>query len=153
MKQKNIEILVGLAIIITAFILCMLGYNKVGRRNNIKNHYNVTASFSNIDGINDNANVSISGINVGYVTSIKLNPNTFDAILDISINDDIKIPDDSRARIVTSGLFGNKYIDIQPGVSQQLLHNGSQFRSTQSAINIESLIDKIVYSKTTNGEK
>ena len=69
--------------------------------------------------------------------------------LKLSLKKDIKIPDDSIISIRSDGLLGGKFLDIKPGVSDNYLNNNDVFSATQSAINLEDLIGKVVASFTT----
>ncbi len=53
-----------------------------------------------------------------------------------------QIPDDSFAAIQTQGLLGGKYIGLSPGGSDTFLKSGSVIEQTQSALVLESLINK-----------
>jgi phospholipid/cholesterol/gamma-HCH transport system substrate-binding protein len=76
-----------------------------------------------------------------------LDKNTYFAILKLSINKDIKLPKDSGAAVTTSGFLGSKFIAITPGSEETNLSDNDQIKYTQSSINIESLIGKLMYSQ------
>ena len=56
----------------------------------------------------------------------------------------VNIPDDSSASIVSSGVMGNKYIEIEPGGSEEYIENNGEFFYTQDAIVLEELVDRII---------
>ena len=68
----------------------------------------------------------------------------FKAILTLQIKDSVKLPDDSSAAIVSSGIMGNKYIEIEPGGSEDLLSQGDEFAYTQDAMVLEELVERII---------
>ena len=82
-------------------------------------------------------------MDIGRVVNAKLDKD-FKAILTLRLNENIKIPDDSSAAIVSSGIMGNKYIEIEPGGSEEILSEGSEFAYTQDAMIIEELIERII---------
>lgn len=112
-----------------------------------KSGYHVTADFDNIGDLKVGAPVSMSGVDMGQVDSIRFDSNTYKAVVGIRLDKQYnKIPDDSFASINTQGLLGGKYIGLSPGGSDTFLKNGSHIDQTQSAIVLESLINKLFAS-------
>lgn len=153
MKQtRTIEIVTGFFIILGFAALYVIAT----RATNIKSYgegrgYSVTASFTNVGGLKIRAPVTMSGVAVGRVSDIKLDPRTFNAIVTIEINGKFnEIPDDTTASILTSGLLGEQYVGLSPGGSETFLKQGSQITYTQSAIVLENLIGKFLSSGKPN---
>ena len=94
----------------------------------------------------------MAGMNVGKVVDARLDDH-FKAILTMEIRDGIHIPDDSSASIVSSGLVGSKYIEIEPGGSEDMIAPGGEFSYTQDAMVIEELLDRIVGIGKANRNK
>jgi len=89
----------------------------------------------------------IGGVKVGQVKSIELSPNgDFRARVMIDIDENLKLPDDTAASILTQGVLGSQYIGLEPGGSETLLANGSEIAFTQSAVVIERLIGRVIQS-------
>ncbi|KIJ88550.1 outer membrane lipid asymmetry maintenance protein MlaD [Rickettsia asembonensis] len=143
MKQNIIETIIGFVVLIIALLFLIFAY-KTGSSITSSKGYQVTANFQSAEGIAVGSDVMISGIKIGSVKKITLDPNSFYASVYLNINDNVKIPKDSKAQVVTSGLLGGKYISIVPGNDDENLAANEEIRYTQSAINIESLINKIV---------
>ena len=111
--------------------------------------FHVTADFDNIGDLKVGSPVSMSGVNIGEVESIKFDSQIYKAVVGLRIDPQYKqIPDDSFASIQTQGLLGGKYIGLSPGGSDTFLKNGSHIDQTQSAIVLESLINKLFASFT-----
>lgn len=106
-------------------------------------YYSLDARFNRTDGLLVGDLVRLAGMDVGKVVSAKLDEN-FKAVLTLEVKDGIRIPDDSSASIVSSGLMGAKYIEIEPGGSEDMLEPGAEFSYTQDAMVIEELLDRIV---------
>jgi phospholipid/cholesterol/gamma-HCH transport system substrate-binding protein len=105
--------------------------------------YEVTAAFDNIGDLKSGSPVSMAGVRIGQVTGISFDPATFKAVVTMRIQPEFnQIPDDSDASIQTQGLLGGKYVGISPGGSESYLQNGSRIEFTQSAIVLESLVNK-----------
>ena len=114
--------------------------------------YSVVANFENIGGLKVGAAVSMSGVTVGRVESITYDQNVYKAVVRMRINPQYsKIPDDSDASIMTSGLLGAQYIGVTPGGSDQYLKEGSQFVIVQDALVLENLINQLV-ANFSNGK-
>jgi len=145
MKQNIIETIVGFAVLIIAFLFLIFAY-KVSNSMTSSKGYELTANFQSAEGIAAGSDIMISGIKIGSVKKISLDLNSYYATTYLNINDGVKIPKDSKAQVITSGLLGGKYISIVPGNDDQDLAPNEEIKYTQSAINIESLINKIVSS-------
>ena len=99
-----------------------------------------------MDGVSVGANVLLAGIKVGSVTELKYIPDGHRALISMQISNEIKIPTDSVALIITSGMFGGKYIKLDPGGEEEFLKSGSYFEYVQGAVIFEELLQKIVIS-------
>ncbi len=144
MKQDFIETIVGFFIITVA--ICFFAYAYKSSNVASDSGYVVSASFQNVDGINVGSDIMIAGIKVGSVDKIVLDQTSFFAILSLRLNEDVKVPLDSQASIVTTGILGGRVVSITPGMSDVFLTKKGQIKYTQSAINIETLIGKFMYS-------
>jgi phospholipid/cholesterol/gamma-HCH transport system substrate-binding protein len=109
--------------------------------------YHITAEFDNIGDLKVGSPVTIAGVRIGEVERIHFDSKSFKAMvvmrIDLQYN---QIPDDSFASIQTQGLLGGKYIGFSPGGSDTNLKDGSRVDLTQSAIVLESLINKLFAS-------
>ena len=85
----------------------------------------------------------MAGVTVGQVAEAKLD-NKYNAVLTLKFREDINIPDDSSASIVSDGILGSKYIEVEPGGSEDYLTEGDEFGFTQDAMVLEELIERII---------
>ncbi len=115
-------------------------------------YYKIFARFGRTDGLLVGDLVRLSGVDVGRVTQAELDAD-FNAILTLEIKEDVKIPDDSSASIVSSGFIGNKYIEIDVGNSEDYIQPGGEFEYTQDALVLEELLDRIIGIGKTNRNK
>jgi phospholipid/cholesterol/gamma-HCH transport system substrate-binding protein len=107
--------------------------------------YEVQARFENVGSLKRRAPVAMAGVTIGRVTDIVFDPNQLDAVVTFVIDSQYdRIPDDSDASILTSGLLGSQYIGMQAGGSDMYLEEGSEVLFTQSAIVLENLIGKFL---------
>lgn len=145
MKKYNIELAVGLFVL--AGILC-LGYLsiKLGKMEVVGGKgYDIYAIFSNSGGVKEGSTIVIAGVEVGRVKSIVL--ENYQARVVLSLPPEIRIQDDAIASIKTKGLVGEKYIEITPGGSETFISPGGRIRETQSSVDLEELISKLVFEK------
>ena len=114
--------------------------------------YHVTAEFDDIGDLKVGSPVTMSGVRLGEVTGIRFDPKDFKAVVTLRIDPQYnQIPDDSYASIQTQGLLGGKYIGLSPGGSDTYLKNGSDIVQTQSAIVLESIINKFFANYSSKG--
>ncbi len=115
--------------------------------------YLVHARFGRTDGLVIGDIVRIAGINIGRVVKSRLD-NNFQAILTFEIADNIKIPDDSSASIVSEGILGTKYIEIEPGGSEDYVQKNGEISYTQDAMVLEELLERVIaYGKSKRSKK
>ncbi len=156
MKSRKIEIWVGLFVVLSAAAMLLLALQVSGLSDfyTRKQGYMLRAEFTNIGGLKVRAKVTISGVTIGRVTDIQLVQNPYgeyQAMVHLSIEKNIhNIADDSVAKILTSGLLGDNYIEIVPGHSQSYLREGSLIELTSQAVLLEDLISKFA---TGNGKQ
>ncbi|HQT74639.1 MAG: outer membrane lipid asymmetry maintenance protein MlaD [Acidiphilium sp. 37-67-22] len=144
MNKRISEILAGLVVIVAASVF--LAYAASRTRSVGGAGYDLTARFGSIGPLAVGAPVKIAGVTIGEVTRTALDPQTYAAIVRFRIQPDIKIPKDSSAAIESASLLGGDYLSISPGGSETMLVSGQAITATQSAINIESLLGKFVFS-------
>lgn len=115
--------------------------------------FRVVARFDDVAGLKVRAPVTMAGVNIGRVESITFDPERLDAVVILRIKSQYdRIPDDSDASILTAGLLGSKYVGIGPGGADTYLREDSELSITQSAIVLEQLISKFLFSQAEKGE-
>ena len=105
--------------------------------------YPLYAGFHRSDGLVEGAPVRLAGINIGIVGDMKLR-KSFQSRATLRIRDDIKVPADSAAVIHTDGLFGAKYIEIEPGGATDMLNSGDSLAFTQDSLVVDDLLDRLI---------
>jgi phospholipid/cholesterol/gamma-HCH transport system substrate-binding protein len=154
MNKETIETWVGALVILLAAFFVYYAYGTT-KSVNKSDGYVLQAKFNRIDGLGLGSDVKISGIKVGTVVAQKLDDQTFQAILEMRIRKDLKLPTDSTAEIVGNGLLGEKYVALTPGADDETLKENEFISFTQSSISLESLIGKFMFGvdKPANKEK
>jgi len=152
MSKKSIEIGVGLFVLLGLAGLLFLSLKAANLASfGQRSGYVVTAPFDNIGGLKVRAPVRSAGVTVGRVTGITLDPQTFRGVVTLEINESVKFPKDSSAKILTAGLLGDQYIGLEPGAEERNLQAGDVIASTQSAVVLENLIGQFLFNKAADG--
>ena len=147
-STKIIEIAVGVFVVAGVAALMMLSINVSNINTLGSNSYSITAKFDNVSGLKERSAVSIAGVTIGRVSSIVVDPETFEAVVEMKIDKVFnEIPMDSSAAIFTAGLLGEKYVGIDPGGAPDFLEQGSEIHLTQSSVVLEKLIGQFLVSK------
>jgi len=112
-----------------------------------ENTYSVSARFGNVADLKPKSPVKIAGVTVGLVENISLDPVTFEAVVNMKIDQRFSdIPGDTSAAILTGGVLGDRYIGLEPGGAMEPLADGDQIFITQSAVVLENLISKFLFN-------
>lgn len=155
MTTRSIEILVGIFVaagFAALFTLAMRVSNLSAL--NQSDGYHLKAYFQNIGGLKVRSPVTVSGVRVGQVSSIRYNAEQYQAEVMLTINaSQDYFPIDTSASIYTSGLLGEQYIALEPGAAEQVLQDGDTLQYTQSAIILEQLIGSMLVKLTTKAKE
>ncbi|MDR2327149.1 MAG: outer membrane lipid asymmetry maintenance protein MlaD [Acidovorax sp.] len=152
MQQSKNDVWVGLFVLIGAAALVFLALQSANLLNlNFQKGYAVSARFDNIGGLKPKAAVKSAGVVVGRVDSITFDDQTFQASVNLVMEERYKFPKDSSLKILTSGLLGDQYIGIEAGADEEDLKAGDRITSTQSAVVLENLIGQFLYGKAEQG--
>jgi phospholipid/cholesterol/gamma-HCH transport system substrate-binding protein len=146
MKDPEVRhILVGLAA--STLLAVMLGISYLskglGKRAGMVGYYNVLALFQQVDGLRVGDDVTVSGVRVGKVTGMTLDPD-FRARVTLAIEEAVPLPVDTSAAIHTDGLFGGKFVVLEPGGDEQFLAEGAVITFTQDSVIVSELLDLVI---------
>ena len=147
--KKTFEAIIGFVIVLFCLLFVVNVFKSGIKIRNAAYNKLLYAKFNNIDGIKVGSVVKIAGVNVGSVENIELDTGDFNVKLTMRLRSDTSIPADSVISVNSEGLLGGKYLGIETGIEETYLRNGEYFNSTQSSMNIEKLIGKVVASFTT----
>src|SRR5690606_11028218 len=147
MTREKTDFWVGLFVLLGGIALLFLAL-RAGNMSSFSfgSTYQVQAYFDNLGGLKVRAPVKSSGVVVGRVSSISFDNQRFQAMATLDIEEPYQFPTDSSASILTSGLLGEQYIGLTPGGEDKNLAQGNQIQYTQSAVVLEELISKFLYS-------
>ncbi len=144
-RSFNIEFVVGIFTLIGVLCFGYLSINIAGVQFSNSDSYNLKANFDNVSGLNVGSSVEIAGVEVGEVLKITLEEDET-AMVTFKVYNYVKVHDDDIAVIRTKGIIGEKYIRILPGSSDTLLTKGEEITDTESVVDFEEIIGKIIHN-------
>ena len=144
MNKINSEFVLGLFILIISIISIFYYSSKINLLNKIET-FQINSSFFDIGNTNIGNEVKINGVKVGEVLNIKLDQETYMAIITSSVDKSIQIPDDSVFKISNNGFIGSSYIEIQLGNSEELLNNNDYSINNIDAVSLEEIINNFIF--------
>lgn len=151
MQRNAIETIMGAVVLFVAagFLFFFYRTTDIGPQTG----YELSARFSNIEGLTAGSAVKISGVKIGQVTDFEIDPKTYQAVIHLIINQDVKLPTDTAAIVASEGLLGGKFLSLQPGGAEEMLEAGSAIEYTQSTPGLEQLLGQVIFSLTKDDKK
>jgi phospholipid/cholesterol/gamma-HCH transport system substrate-binding protein len=147
MAKRNIaEVVAGAAVLVVA--LGFLGYAVANTGQGSSSGYTLHAQFDRIDGLTLGSDVRLAGVKVGSVQTESLDPKTYLAEVSFSVANDLKLPTDTSAEVVSDSLLGGKYLSLVPGGADKNIPPGGAVTITQSSVSLEELLGKFIFSVT-----
>jgi phospholipid/cholesterol/gamma-HCH transport system substrate-binding protein len=145
MKRYNLEVTVGLFVVIGLLALAYLSIRLGQLQLGVGHTYTLTAVFSSVAGLKPAAGVEIAGVQVGQVEDIRL--HNYEAVVTLRLDDAVQLQEDAIASIRTRGLIGEKYIRLTPGGSDRLIPPGGRIREVEAPVDFEDLIGQFIQGK------
>lgn len=146
MNKINLELVTGLFVIIGIAAFTWLAVSVAGATFTEQPGYSLTARFTSISGLRSGAIIEGAGVRIGTVSNIEFDPDTFEAVVTLRINQGVPIQEDAIAAIRTQGIIGEKFVKIVPGGFDDLLQDGDEIYDTESAVSLEELVSKYIFS-------
>lgn len=146
MRRNMVETVLGAVVLIVAaaFLVFALRTGDVGSVDG----YTLKAIFLKAGGLETGSDVRISGVKVGTVTGRHLDTETFEAVVEFTIQPDIKLPSDTAAIITNDGLLGGKYMRLVPGSDAKILEPGENLLNAQDFKTLEDQVAEIIFLAT-----
>jgi len=150
MGRSLVETVMGAVVLVVALGFVVFAYDMAQVRT--IEGYQVKTAFAKVGGLNKGAEVRISGIKVGNVASLELDPETYDAVAVLSIRPDVKLPIDSVASIASAGMLGDKYVRLEPGDSETMIAADNMIEKTKDYRSLEDQVGDIIFLATGGDE-
>jgi phospholipid/cholesterol/gamma-HCH transport system substrate-binding protein len=145
MSKLNIQMVTGIFVIIGILTFTYTAVSIGGGRFTEQPGYTLHARFTTISGLQTGAIVEAAGVRVGVVNKIEFDPENYEAIVSMRINQEVPVQEDAIAAIRTQGIIGEKYVKIVPGGFEELLGEGDEIYETESAVSLEELVSKYIF--------
>jgi phospholipid/cholesterol/gamma-HCH transport system substrate-binding protein len=142
-REQALETVVGAGVVAAAAGFLFYAFT-TAREASAAGGYNVVAAFERVDGVSVGSDVRLSGVKVGAVSSVNLDPKTYQAKVGLSVDRTVKIPVDSVAKISTDGLLGGAYVTIEPGSETDMLKSGAEFEYTRGSVDLLTLLMQVM---------
>ncbi len=144
MGRNVVETLLGAVVLVVAGLFVVFAYSTTNIR--AVRGYEIVAKFDRIDGLATGSDVKLSGIKIGTIIEQKLDPETYRAVVRLSIDGAIKLPKDTVAQVATEGLLGGNFIALVPGADDETIPPGGEIRYTQAPVNLVQLLGKFIFN-------
>lgn len=145
MKRNIIETVLGAVVLVVAGFFLLFAYSSA-QFETIQG-YEVTAHFDDLGGLKVGNAVRIGGVDVGRVSNVALDTETFSAQINITLDHDIRIPDDTTAIIMNESLLGGKFLALEVGGSEDLIPiQDGHIEWTETSTILEQVIGEDVFN-------
>ena len=146
MGRNAIETILGAVVLLVAGMFVFFAYNTAQIQG--VHGYTVSAAFYKVGGLSSGSDVRINGIKVGTVTSRTLDPETYDAVVNMSISSDVKLPNDTVAAIGSEGILGGMYVRLLPGDAKSYIESDGRIAKTRDFRSLEDQVGEIIFLAT-----
>jgi phospholipid/cholesterol/gamma-HCH transport system substrate-binding protein len=152
MRENNLpETIIGAIVVAVALLFIAFAYMRTGSGS--LSGYEIQARLPRVDGLGVGTDVRLSGIKIGSVSDLTLDPKNYLVTLHMNIRDDIKIPDDSSLMVTSSGLLGSSYVSLTPGGSDKMLAAGGMIQNSQGSVDLMSLVGRFIGGGNNQGQQ
>jgi len=144
MKRSLFETILGAVVLLVAGVFFFFAVSVADIQ--ATDGYQVTAEFSKIGGLSTGNDVRISGVKIGTVKSVSLNPDNYKAMATLSIKNSVQLPIDTVAQVLTEGLLGGFYLSVTPGIEEEYIENEGSIDFTQPPVDLMDLLGRFIFS-------
>ena len=142
MKINILDAFLGFTVLVITGLFLFYVYITLDTKLFKSDGFRLHARFENINGIVTGSKVKLSGVNIGTVKSISLEPESYYAFVTMNFDKKFSFPDDTEASVQLEGLLGGSYISILPGGSDIMLLNNQEILYTQGSTSLLNLMLK-----------
>ncbi len=144
MNQRTVEMLMGAVMLCLGVFALYTVY--ASSKVTTTGGYTVSVRFNKVGGLGEGNAVRIAGLQVGTISAQKLDPETYDAVLDLSIRSNVKLPSDTEAEVSSDGLLGGKFILLTPGKAKDSIPAGGKITKAKGVVALEELVGRMIFS-------
>ncbi|HWD27788.1 MAG TPA: outer membrane lipid asymmetry maintenance protein MlaD [Rhizomicrobium sp.] len=151
MTNNTVETIMGAIVVAVAAVFIYFAYTNTSSGS--LGGYELQAIMPRVDGLATGTDVRLSGIKIGAVSGLTLNPKNYLVTLHMDIRNDIQIPDDSSLMVTSSGLLGGSYLSITPGGSDAMLKPGGRITNVQGSVDLMGLVGRFIGGGNNGGQQ
>lgn len=144
MNRSVVETVLGALVLLVAGVFLAFSYQTADVAD--VEGYEIKANFSGIGGLKAGDDVMISGVKVGQIAKVELDPKTYLARITMELDNAVRLPEDTAAMISSQSLLGGRYLSIEPGGAEETIPAGGEIQFTQAPQNLEELLGKFIFS-------
>jgi phospholipid/cholesterol/gamma-HCH transport system substrate-binding protein len=151
MRRNIIETVMGAVVLVVAVVFVVIAFKSTSVGD--VSGYHVSVEFDDISGLTNGTDVRMAGVKIGTVESQALDPDTYFAEVVLNIDDTIRLPMDTSARIIPEGLLGGNYVALEPGAEEDMISQDGDgsIQYAQGAINVVDLLGRFIFSAADAG--
>ncbi len=123
MTEHANEVKVGITLTVAGLLL-VAGILWLGGFSFGESRYGFSIMFTEVSGLVAGDKVTVAGLDAGEIISLQLAPFG-KVIAEVEVDNDIRIPVDSRITVASYGLIGAKVISVIPGGSDVYIEQGA----------------------------
>jgi phospholipid/cholesterol/gamma-HCH transport system substrate-binding protein len=143
-SNRSLEIILGAVVVSGALFfgsLLLAGNPSSGGGDGTR----IYAVFGNADGVDPGSAVKMSGVQIGRVVGAALEAPYYDAVVEIRLNPDVSLPDDTSAKVSFGSLLGGNFIELEAGGSETMMAADHYIEDTSDAVNLVDLISQAIF--------
>jgi phospholipid/cholesterol/gamma-HCH transport system substrate-binding protein len=145
MKKLNIQLVTGIFVMLGIAAFTYQAVTIGGVSFTQQPGYTLVARFDSISGLRVGAIIEAAGVRVGTVSGITFDPDNYQAVVNLRINQEVPVSEDATASVRTQGIIGEKYIKLSQGGFPDMLSEGMEISATESAISLEELVGQYIF--------
>lgn len=138
-------------LVISAILLFIWGYSFLKGRDLFTDYKTFYVEYDNVEGLATSAPVTLNGLTIGKVNTIKINNKTGKLLVEMQLKSDFPISKTSAAELYAPSLVGGKQIAIIPNTADtSVAETGDYLKASNKmgltdslAMKMEPLTDKI----------
>ncbi|MFQ5955769.1 MAG: MlaD family protein [Kiloniellales bacterium] len=143
MNKTLVESVIGGTVVLAALVFLYLAYTTA--RFEAAEGYPLEALFFKVGGLQQGNEVRIGGVKVGTVSSVRIDPETYDTVVRFTVSSKLRLPVDTVAAIAGEGIFGGRYVLLEPGRETAVLKPGDTFERVRDSASLEDLIGEAIF--------
>lgn len=141
-NNNTVETIIGAIVVAVAAAFLYFTYTSTSAGS--FGGYEITARMPRVDGLATGTDVRLSGIKVGAVSALTLDPKTYLVTVHLNVRSDVQVPEDSSLLVTSSGLLGGSYLSISPGGSDKMIQPGGAITNVQGSVDLMGLVGRFI---------